>query len=224
MNTIFFRTLFIVAMLAPPVVAFAQYRMGFRLELNRAANKFDGLVIPATQTDNFTSLSLTPKMKGGGGFGFMGQFPFAKILFIQTEALFDFQNATYTVVENSPTRIDSSFLKESIIWLDVPVSAGVKLFGIKGFVGGSARFAMSHTSEIAKKYPNYTSKNPIPIYTWHYGIGLDLPMFDGGAALAIDLRAETGLDSFANGTTYGGTKYDFGMPFKRYVLAVGVVF
>jgi hypothetical protein len=216
--TIFFLSFFV------PIFLGAQYRMGFRLELNRPNADFQTLTIPIN-TATLQSIQLDPKMKTGGGFGIIGQFPFLKLLFLQTEALFDFENTTYDVLETQPNGTTQDLkLKEGVIWVDVPASLGIKWVGLKAFAGGSARFAISSTSEIEKKYADYNAKYELPLYTWHYGIGLDLPLFDKAALLMVDLRAETSKDYFGSHIRYNDVTYDFGKPLQRYVLAVGITF
>lgn len=175
--------------------------------------------IQVNDISGYQSLNIDiAEIKEGGGFGLIAQVPFSKIFYIQPELLWDFHNVIYKVDQtNLDNSITSTEMKEVYYRVDAPVSIGVKLFGLKAFVGGIARFQIDGKSDFENKYDDYKRDFDLPTWAWHVGAGIDLGPF------IIDLKYEQNLNDFGNHFSFGNEQYSFQSKEKRLILAVGFV-
>lgn len=175
----------------------------------------------ATNIQGYNAVTINlAEAKQGGGFGIMAQIPFSKIFYIQPELLWDFHTIHYDVenvgLDNSTS---SERLKETYYRVDVPVNIGVKLFGLKGFVGGIARFNMPGNSQFEDRYESYEQGFNMPSWGWHVGAGIDL-----GDTIIIDAKYEESISDFGSHFSFGTESFSLNAKERRLVFSVGIVF
>ncbi len=157
--------------------------------------------------------------KQGGGFGIMAQVPFMKIFYIQPELLWDFHTIQYDVERVSLDQsVTNETMKEVYYRVDVPVNVGIKIYGLKAFTGGIARFNIPGKTTIEDNFPEYKQDFNMPSIGWHVGAGIDL-----GNTIIIDAKYEQSISNFGHHFNFGGESHDLGTKEIRLVLSVGFV-
>jgi len=141
----------------------------------------------------------------------------ANHFYVQLEGLFNSNSVNYKLNDFQGIGVVDTILKESFLYLDIPLMFGLKAGPLRLNAGPVGHIYMKHNSELG--FINGLKEDFKTItYGYQAGIGLDI------WKLTIDARYEGNFTNFGDQINIGGSKFTFANSPARFIVSLGLLF